>query len=326
MHKRIYGLFVLSAAIILASCSQQPIFWAIEQEIKLAEPSIKGNVCSVVRCGNDLYAANGNVYKKPLKSVRGWKKISAPPNGAEYLASSDSLPDTHIYALSAHKNDCQVYVLDGTTWKEVSGARGKADEVAIFDNGVNGTGRNAYVRVNGNVYKLDGTKAVSLLSAESSGHGESAKTVAAVQVGSDDYFWNTRAFCKDGTNLYSADGKIIKHSTTFANLAAASANTSVQTSEKIICLIHVFDGTNERLIAGTEKGLEQIILEGGVPKRAGILGSNAEAAVGESKIFCVASFDNADNNAIYAGTGKASASKHNALWGYYPSRGNWNYE
>lgn len=332
MHKGMYGLVALSAAIILASCSQQPIFWAIEREIELEEPAIRGNVYSVVRCGNDLYAANGNVYKKSLKRERGWEKISAPPNGAEYLASSDSLPDTHIYAMSAHKNDCQVYVLDGTTWKEVSGASGKAEDkdetkkIVIFDNGVNGTGRNAYVRVNGNVYKLEGTKAVSLLSAESSGHGESAKTVAAVQVGSDDYFWNTRAFCKNGTNLYSADGKTIKHSTTFANLATASANTSVQTSENITCLVHVFDGTNEYLIAGTKKGLEQIILEGGVPKSAGILGSNAEAAFGESEIFCVAFFNVADKNAIYAGVGKASASKHNALWAYYPSRDTWNYE
>ncbi len=321
-----YGLVALSAAIILASCSQQPIFWAIEREIELEEPAIRGNVYSVVRCGDYLYAANGNVYRKHRTSERGWEKISAPPNGAEYLASSDSLPDTHIYAMSAHKNDCQVYVLDGTTWKEVSGARGKADEVAIFDNGVNGTGRNAYVRVNGNVYKLEGTKEVSLLSAESSGHGESAKTLAAVQVGSDDYFWNTRAFCKDGTNLYSADGKIIKHSTTFANLAAASANTSVQTSEIITCLIHVQDGTNEYLIAGTKKGLEQIVLSGGIPQSAGILGSNAEAAFGESEIFCVAFFRDGPNYAIYTGTGKASASKHNALWAYYPSRGNWNYE
>lgn len=316
-----YGLVALSAAIILASCSQQPIFWAIEQEIKLAEPSIKGNVCSVVRCGNDLYAANGNVYKKPLKSVRGWKKISAPPNGAEYLASSDSLPDTHIYAMSAHKNDCQVYVLDGTTWKEVSGARGKADEVAIFDNGVNGTGRNAYVRVNGKVFKLNGADPVSALGSDITINGAGANTKAAAAGSSGDYFSDKRAFCSGAGRLYSADGKTVKWGTTNADLT----NTSVQTSEIITCL--VCDAPNSRLIAGTKKGLEEIKLDGSnKPISTGILGSNAEAAFGESEIFCVASFDNADDNAIYAGTGKASASKHNALWGYYPSRGNWNYE
>ena len=311
-----YGLFALSAAIILASCSQLPIFWAIEQEIKLAEPAIRGNVYSVVRCGNYLYAANGNVYKKPLKSVRGWEKISAPPNGAEYLASSN----THVYALSAHENNCQVYAFDGNTWQEVSGTSGKANEVVIFDNGVIGSaGRNAYVRVGGNVYKLLPTGKST--TAEPPTNGAGANTKAAAAGSSGDYFSDNRAFCSGAGKLYSAEGKTIKWGTTNADLT----NTSVQTSEIITCL--VCDAPNSRLIAGTKKGLEEIKLDGSnKPISAGILESNAEAAFGESEIFCVASFDNADDNAIYAGTGRASASKHNALWAYYPLRGNWNYE
>ena len=322
MHKRIYGLFVLSAAIILASCSQQPIFWAIEREIELEEPAIRGNVYSVVRCGNDLYAANGNVYKKSLKSERRWTEVSKPGGSRVIQLASNN---TYLYALDAQTSSgtakYQVWVLSSVdgNWQKISEASGS--DVVIFDNG----DVNAYVRVNENVKTLNGTTTLAPpLWAATNGAG--AKTVAAVRFGSEDYFWNTRAFCKDGTNLYSADGKIIKHSTTFANLAAASANTSVQTSETITCLIHVQDGTNEYLIAGTKKGLEQIILEGGVPKRAGILGSNAEAAFGESEIFCVAFFRDGPNYAIYAGAGKASASKHNALWAYYPSRGDWNYE
>ena len=320
MHKRMYGLFALSAAIILASCSQLPIFWAIEQEIKLAEPAIKGNVYSVVRCGNYLYAANGNVYKKPLKSERGWIEFPKPEEGRTTHLASDG---TNLYALNAQTSsgttNYQVWVSPTASgsWQKISGASGS--DVVIFDNG----DVNAYVRVGGNVHILT----IGGLGSTVTTNGANAKTIAAVRFGSDDYFWNTRAFCKNGTNLYSAEGKTIKHSTTFANLATASANTSVQTSENITCLIYVFDGTNERLIAGTKKGLEEIILDGsGVPKSAGILGSNAEAAFGESEIFCVVFFNVADNNAIYAGTGRASASKHNALWAYYPSRGNWNYE
>ena len=343
MHKRMYGLFALSAAIILASCSQLPIFWAIEQEIKLAEPAIKGNVYSVVRCGDYLYAANGNIYRKPLKSERGWEKISKPEGNAVYLASSNSFIDTHVYALSAKGETVQVYVLNGNTWQEVSGTSGKADETVIFDNGDIRDDRYAYVRVKGKVFKLkdanlvlsDNTTPVSGSSITTNGAGP--KTVAAARKDSQDYFSNTRAFCKGefvpsfsppthDTALYSAadDGKTIKKGTTAADLA----NTSVQTSETITCLVYMFDGTDPYLIAGTKKGLEKIRLDmtTGVPISASILGSNAEAAFGESEIFCVASFDNADDNAIYAGTGKASASKRNALWAYYPSRGTWNYE
>ena len=105
------------------------------------------------------------------------------------------------------------------------------------------------------------------------------------------------------------------------------ANTPVQTAETITCL--VCDSVNGRLIAGTKKGLEEIKLDGSKkPTSAGNLESNAEAAFGESEIFCVAVFHSTDgsNHTTYAGAGKASLSKYNALWGYYPSRGNWNYE
>ena len=322
-----YGLFALSAAIILASCSQLPIFWAIEQEIKLAEPAIKGNVYSVVRCGNYLYAANGNIYRKPLKSKRGWEKISKPEGNAVYLASSNSFIDTHVYALSAKGETVQVYVLDGNTWEKVSGTSGKADEVVIFDNGDIRDERYAYVRVKGKVFKLKGTNLVlsdnttPVSGSSITTNGAGPKTVAAARRGSDDYFSDTRAFCSGAGKLYSADGKTVKWGTTDTDLT----NTSVQTSEIITCL--VFDVANSRLIAGTKKGLEEIKFDGSKkPISAGILESNAEAAFGESEIFCVASFDNDDNNAIYTGTGKASASKRNALWAYYPSRGTWNYE
>ena len=316
-----YGLFALSTAIILASCSQLPIFWAIEQEIKLAEPAIKGNVYSVVRCGNYLYAANGNVYKKPLKSERGWIEFPKPEEGRTTHLASDG---TNLYALNAQTSsgttNYQVWVSPTASgsWQKISGASGS--DVVIFDNGVIGSaGRNAYVRVGGNVYKLLPTGKST--TAESPTNGAGANTKAAAAGSSGDYFSDNRAFCSGAGKLYSAEGKTIKWGTTNADLT----NTSVQTSEIITCL--VCDAPNSRLIAGTKKGLEEIKLDGSnKPISAGILESNAEAAFGESEIFCVASFDNADDNAIYAGTGKASASKHNALWAYYPSRGNWNYE
>jgi len=320
-----YGLFALSAAIILASCSQQPIFWAIEREIELAEPAIRGNVYSVVRCKDYLYAANGNVYRKPLKSERGWEKISKPEGNAVYLASSNYFPTTifYVYALSAKGESVQVYSYNPNTntWQEVSGASGKANEVVIFDNGDIRDGRNAYVRVGGKIFKLNGADPVSALGSNITTNGAGANTKAAAAGSSGDYFSDNRPFCSGAGKLYSADGKTVKWGTTDTDLT----NTSVQTSEIITCL--VFDVANSRLIAGTKKGLEEIKFDGSKkPISAGILESNAEAAFGESEIFCVASFDNDDNNAIYTGTGKASASKHNALWGYYPSRGNWNYE
>ncbi len=117
-----------------------------------------------------------------------------------------------------------------------------------------------------------------------------------------------------------ADGTKIKTGTTHANLT----DSSVSTSEKVIGLAYV--ARENRLVAGTKKGAEEIKLTSGTPQSAGLLGANAEAAFGESEIFSVACFGPDDNNTVYAGAGKAASNKYNALWGYYPARGNWNYE
>ena len=315
MHKKYCGFVsALLFIVLIFSCSQQPIFWAIAQEIKLLDPSLKGNVHAVVRCDTALYAANGNVYRKPLKSERGWQKIASPAGNAAYLAASN----THVYALIAKGENCSVYVLpaSGDSWQEVAGTSGKANEVVIFDNGVSGTGRNAYVRVGGSVYGLTGvTKGAAATS-----NGAGGSTLAAAAIGSTDHFANTRAFCSDGTKLYMADGTKIKTGITHATLT----DSSVSTSEKVIGLAYV--AGESRLVAGTKKGAEEIKLTSGTPQSAGLLGANAEAAFGESEVFSVACFGSDDNNTVYAGVGKAASNKYNALWGYYPARGNWNYE
>lgn len=317
--KKIYGIIsaVLLGLLIIScsSCSQEPIFSAIAQEIKLLDPSIKGNVYSVVRSGDTLYTANGNIYRKPLATERGWEQISKPAGNAVYLAASD----THLYALSAESEIVTVYALavTGGEWQPVPGAAGKADKVVIFDNKLTAAPDSAaYVRVDGKVYKLNGPAPVSSL-AEINTHGAGADTVAAVWSGGNILFVNTRAVCKGGAGIvYRADKK---------KITTIPPSSEVNTSDEVTCL--AFDSTNLRLFAGTKRGLEEIILNNsGDPQSTALLGANAEAAFGESEIFSLACFGIFDNDAIYAGAGKASLSKYNALWGYYPSRGNWNYE
>ncbi|MGI5172952.1 hypothetical protein H0R92_05040 [Treponema sp. OMZ 840] len=313
MHKKFYGFFsAFLLALLTFSCSQQPIFWAIAQEIKLLDPSVKGNVHTIVRCANDLYTANGNIYRKPLATERGWKQISKPAGNAVYLAASD----THLYAMSATGKECQVYAMNvpGGEWQPVPGTSGKADEIVLFDNKLTSAPDSAaYVKVKGTVHLLDH----ATLGADQTPNGAGADTVAALGSKSAPLFFNTRAVCNGGAgNTYRADGKKVIN---------ISNGVEVSTSEEVTCL--AFDSTNLRLIAGTKRGLEEIILDSsGDPQSTALLGANAEAAFGESEIFSLACFGIFDNDAIYAGVGKKGSSNHNALWGYYPSRGNWNYE
>ena len=226
------------------------------------------------------------------------------------------------------RDEQQVWVLGTSGWQKIEGASSDillgSKAIALFDNGGNAAGTNAYIRVNGKVYKLNGINPVSSLGANITNNGASDKTVACAHLGGNDWFLDTVSICSTNgipaAKLYKASGKTISYSTDGTNYTS-----SVSTGETITCI--AYDKANKRLIAGTKKGLEAIPLNSaGIPQSAGTLESNAEAALGTSEIFSVASFGDADGNALYAGAGKEKTTKTNALWGYYPWRGNWNYE
>lgn len=328
----LYGasLFAIAFMFSLFSCSHEPIFWAIDREIKLREADIKGNVYSIILHRNHLYAANGQIYAKSLNSEGGWTLFPFPqPDGyISTLASGSDGTNAYLYALAMQRDEQQVWVLGTSGWQKIEGASSGSllgsKAIALFDNGGNAAGINAYIRVNGKVYKLNGINPVSSLGANITNNGASDKTVACAHLGGNDWFSDTVSICSTNgipaAKLYKASGKTISYSTDGTNYTS-----SVSTGETITCI--AYDKANNRLIAGTKKGLEAIPLNStGVPQSAGTLESNAEAALGTSEIFSVASFGDADGNALYAGAGKEKTTKTNALWGYYPWRGNWNYE
>ncbi len=307
--------------LLFVACSQEPIFWAIAQEIELEEPNVIGNINSIVKLKGNLYTQNGNVYKKDLNTIRGWTKIDAP--GRVVALASD---DNYLYALVAGQTDDEglthAYSLHASNGGNGNWAKIKESSSAIvlFDNGVigddvNTTGRNAYARIDGTVYLLSGTTTT-----EQASTGENA--VAAANLGGTDHFSNTRAFCSDGTDtLYSVrDGKVKTSST---NADDSWVDFSVSITDATVMVY-----AKDRLYVGTEEGLEQVTLdaEGGNPTSVSNLDSNAEATTGDMQITSIGYFDDTDGNAIYAGAIEQYSTNDNGLWGYYPSRGNWNFE
>ncbi len=323
MKQRI--LLTLLLFIFFASCSQEPIFYDISREIKLEEPNVLGNVNSIVKLKDHLYTQNGNIYKKGLKEQRAWNEISNP--GRTVALASDA---NHLYALVAGQVDddgevhsYQLYVLiDGLgSWKTVAGA--SSSSIVLFDNGVVGdstttSGRRAYIRIAEEVKQLSG----DTLGATTTANGAGKETVAAAALGGTDYFSNTRSFCSDGINtLYSIrDDKV---STSPSNLDDSWTDSDVSISDATI-MVYALD----KLYVGTSIGIEQVQLkaEGDVPDTKSNLPSNAEATTGELIITTLAFFQSVDDNTIYAGAIEQLGTKYNALWAYYPSRGNWNFE
>jgi len=106
----------------LASCSQEPIFFAIEREVALKESSVEGIISSMVRTSTTVYAANGHLYARPITSSV-WTQISKP-SGA-FRINEVASDGTTIYALAADESWATTGVYrfnEGTrSWQALTG-------------------------------------------------------------------------------------------------------------------------------------------------------------------------------------------------------------
>lgn len=114
-------LYSILSLFTLASCNNDPIFSAIENEVKLKDPSIEGTVSSMIANGGNLYAANGYVYCRTA-GTGDWNKISLP-SGAGRCAKLAS-DGTNMYGLFTAQDWTvfhSVQLYSAGVWTPVSG-------------------------------------------------------------------------------------------------------------------------------------------------------------------------------------------------------------
>jgi hypothetical protein len=81
--------FTLIILVLLSSCDQFDIFYKISNEVAPKEPKIEGSPSKIVKLGDRLYVANGNLWE--YKSDN-WEKISKPSgNVIDVAAGSNKL-------------------------------------------------------------------------------------------------------------------------------------------------------------------------------------------------------------------------------------------
>ncbi|WP_191013577.1 hypothetical protein [Treponema zioleckii] len=198
MKKSILKSFIaLSVLSIFAFTScQDVIFDDIRKEVKLEDAQISGSVNSIVWFGSDIYAQNGNIWKKSaanLNSAHNWVQTSKPTDvTADYKYVNKLAADsTYLYAqltlLDEDTEDdgeiesqgCEIwYSSDGETWSgpltisnsdgaEVS--RFTSGEAVLFcTNAYDSSHRFAYLRVYDSpteaykIYRLNGETAEEL--------------------------------------------------------------------------------------------------------------------------------------------------------------------
>lgn len=69
----------LAALLLSFSCTNAPIFAAIEQEVKLKPASVSGVIRSApVAIGSTLYVANGRLFQKTKGNTEKWEEVNRP--------------------------------------------------------------------------------------------------------------------------------------------------------------------------------------------------------------------------------------------------------
>lgn len=330
------------AALFLAGSCHDPIFYMISQEV-VQEEGLQGDINSMVKFGDNLYVANGKIYKKTAtpSSTTGrengqWSESSTSGiKGFVFFLATDS---SNIYALSyefASDNEkslnlpaaIRLYASsDASSWTQVdiSSLTGSGDasdsfgQVAarIFDN----KGSSAYIRLfNGEtptVYKLNGIGIPTSSSAPSDTLGAAG-----------DQFWKSPAVCKkDSTYYFAYNSKTLYY----------GSSTSATTHVDLDCDdIQSIAATSDYLLLGTRKGIARVkLLDDGEPdSKTTDFANNAQSLV-TGIVPMVFVLDpskpegQTDEYASMTVGGTLSSSPdtfdENGLYAYYPSRSVWN--
>ena len=328
---------VLSGAVLLGTTlftgCQDPIFYEIRQEVKLEKATIHGDIYSIVRFGDDLYIANGNIYSKNKNGVEHgqWTKRSAPAGHILSLAADD----TYIYALvtTSKKNDNngemqldsrKLYCSqDGSTWTQCNFSMDTTkDRVVILmcTNTVTENHRKAFLNYGGTGKILDGTTVSNHTAANNAYSCASLNGTPVFFTGSAH-----RAACSnaDESKVYYSDN---------TRLIEKTSSGERQVTSGLRSTIYGIAVMQDSVLTTTNSGSALVDINNGTE----IAYSNLSSTL--STLYecyaCLAVNPGAPHTgtAVYAGlsvkgTGSNSALfTHEGLWAYYPARGKWNIE
>jgi len=335
---------VFLTAVFLVSCKNQPIFYAIEQEVKLKDFSVKSSIVGFARIGSDIYTANGEaVYTKKSNSTGKWTSIGSPGNLIQGIATDGM----NLFGVGA--NGTVKFRTTGGSWTSVPGSENI--KMVFGDSIVFGTGVEAGESA---VYKITGTS-VSKIKALKKDE-KNAENTEILTGAAGNYFATTEGlFLQDGTAVTGTPikGKIISAS------KGKNANSIFVLTDKAVLYyfngsgwsekkvekttpfsIFYFAGRNTVLI-GCKQGYTEIqltetnSLTDAKELNPGTKGSTTppeclsqyQSVTGSYTISPVFAVGNAETYSLFVGAAAASTERNTGLWAFYSAHTKeWNRE
>ncbi|MEL5718985.1 hypothetical protein [Treponema pedis] len=327
--------------IFFMACKNQPIFYAIEQEVKLKDFSVKSTIVGFVGIGNDIYTANAeSVYTKNSGSTGKWTPFGSPGTLIQGIATDG----THLFAVGV---DGTVRFRDNNSdWKAVPGS--EKIQMVFGDSVVFGVGSEDNKPA---IYKITAASVLNIKELKVEEKNKETVTGAA-----GNYFVTTEGlFRQDGTAIPvpNIKGKIIsaskgKNSGSIFVLTDEAmlyyyngSGWSEKKVEKAGCSsIFYFAGRNTVLI-GSKQGYTEIQLDGednltGAKElQPGVKGSTTppeclsqyQSVTGSYSITPIFAVGSADEYSLFVGAAAGSTQRNTGLWAFYSTHTKeWNRE
>lgn len=332
--KKIFFVLILFLTLgILFSCKNKPIFYSIEQEVKLNKFSVSGNIVGIVKLDNKIYVATPEmIFSRPLNSREDLKKTDLPSGKlVQSLVTNGTVLFTCFYKGGVH-------FYQDNTWKKIP----NSDSIkAVFGNS-----------------KIFGTDGKNVYEITTTGLGSPTAVTKTLVGAGGDYFALTNGLYKSSSNT-----PIVTTTHTPKNIRSAcegpsgsvfilsdkilyhydgSQFTSIEIKNKLPLSIFYFEMKKTVLVAcgksyteikldptkNTLEGAKQIepgASDSTTPPKTAI---QFESAIGSYSINPIFGVDIGDGAyEILAGVLAGSNTRYTGLWAYYSNgKQEWNRE